>query len=493
MEISINGLVERVEDFLFERATVRYRWQAGLGPRPLSDWAKRHQTLANAETFAFVRETLANPRTDEGVRPALARLLGFLGSRFEEASAASSLAELHAVRERALPAPASMPLETLLSRVGRIADRAERDLAARQATTALEEGRSAWARKVDVAIHSAATLGFASHEQLQETLVDEAIDWAPECHRFLVDTADAYRDLLAYALKKIDPQLKPREAQWHDLERVVEAPWLDSGFRREDQLDSVLRTVHEMSFDSSAQGRLFLDSEKREGKRPGVRAMELRVPDEIRLVANLEAGVHGCARLLGGFGRALSAAYLPRALPQLERRLRPQSVTAAVHRLFSRFLLEEGWLKRFRHLEKSAAREVARAFALRELYRLRRACVRHTFVRELYQRGPVPPLDAQFSERMSEALMVAVPPSHALECALFEESTEVALWAEVLEAELVPTLRERFNEDFYRNPACGRVLTELFAAPGPRAFVKLPKGPPALMLAQRRLLTVMAA
>ncbi|MFT3838584.1 MAG: hypothetical protein QM723_16520 [Myxococcaceae bacterium] len=493
MEISINGLVERVEDFLFERATVRYRWQAGLGPRPSSDWAKRHQSLASAETFAFVRETLANPRTDESARPALSRLLGFLGGRFEESSAAGALAELHATREKPLPSPVSMPLESLLLRVGRIPDRTERDAAAKAATTALEEGRSAWARKVDVAIHAAATLGFQSHAQLQEALADEPNDWTDECRRFLAATDDAYRDLLAYSLKKIDSQLKPKDAQWHDLERVAEAPWLDFAFRREDQLDSVLRTISELSFDPSAQGRLFLDSERREGKRPGVRAMELRVPDEVRLVIDVEPGMHACAKLLGGFARALSAAYLPRALPLLERRLRPQSVTAAVHRLFSRFLMEEGWLRRFRHLEKPQAREVARAFALRELSRLRRTCVRHTVVRELYQRGPVPPIDAEFNEHMSEALLVEVPGSHALECALFEESTEVALWAEVLEAELLPWLRERFNEDFFRNPACGRKLTELFAAPQPRSFVKLPKGPPSLLSQEKRLLQVMSA
>ncbi len=493
MEISINALVERVEDFLYERATTRYRWQAGLGPRPSTDWGPRHASLTSAESFAFVKETLANPRTDESQRPALSRLLAFVGARFEEAHSAESLAALHATRERPLPDPVNQPLEAVLMRLGREADRGARETAARLVAQAVSEGRAAWARKVDASIHSAATLGFASHEQMQESLETEPTEWADECQRFLRATDDAYRDLLAYALKKVDPQLKPRAAAWHDLARVLEAPWLDGSFRREEQLDAVLRTVQELSFDPSAKGRLSLDTERREGKRGGVRAMELRVPDDVRIVATVEAGLHGAARLLGGFGRALSAAYLPRALPQLERRLRPPSVTAAIHRLFSRFLLEEGWLKRFHRLTQPAAREAARAFALRELCLLRRACARHAFVRELYQRGPVPPLDAHFSDLMSEAMMVSVPAELALEGALFEESTDTALWAEVLEAELVPQLRERFNEDYYRNPACGRALVERFSAPAPRAFVKLPAGPPSLLLAEKRLLAVMAA
>ena len=493
MEISINALVEHVEDFLFERATVRYRWQAGLGPRPNTDWAKKHARLAHAESFAFVRETLQNPRTDESQRPGLSRLLGFLGARFEEANSGAALAGLYGVREQPLASPVGQPLETVLLQLGREPDRAARELAAKLAVQALSEGRSSWARKVDVAIHSAATLGFASHEQMQETLTTEPTEWADECRRFLDATADAYRDLLAYALKKVDPSLKPRAAQWHDLERVLEAPWLDAVFRREDELDAVMRTVQELAFDPSAQGRLSIDTERREGKRPGVRAMELRVPDEVRLVAALEPGMHAYSRLLGGFARALSAAYLPRALPQLERRLRPAAVTASLHRLFSRFLLEEGWLKRFRHLSQPQAREAARAFALRELSELRKTCARHAFVRELYQRGPVPPLDAHFSDVMGEALLVTVPPELALETALFEEETDTALWAEVLEAELVPQLRERFNEDFYRNPGCGRALVELFAAPAARAMVKLPAGPPSLALAEKRLLSVMAA
>ena len=109
MEISINALVERVEDFLFERATTRYRWQAGLGPRPSTEWGPRHASLTHPESFAFVKETLANPRTDEGQRPALSRLLAFLGARFEEAHSAESLAALHATREQKLPDPVNQP------------------------------------------------------------------------------------------------------------------------------------------------------------------------------------------------------------------------------------------------------------------------------------------------------------------------------------------------------------------------------------------------
>src|SRR5690606_3151466 len=97
---------------------------------------------------------------------------------------------------------------------------------------------------------------------------------------------DAYRDVFAYALKKLDPGARPPSAgsaRRHDLQRIATAPWLAEHFRREELLPSLHRCLEELGFHPSANGRIQLDTEDHPGKRARPFVAEVRVPDDIRL------------------------------------------------------------------------------------------------------------------------------------------------------------------------------------------------------------------
>jgi hypothetical protein len=110
---------------------------------------------------------------------------------------------------------------------------------------------------------------------------------AAEADAVLQQTEAAYRDVLGYVLKKLDPQLRPLpggNARRHDVLRASVAPWLFAHFRREDLFHAVTRCLSDMGFHPNAEGRISLDTEDRPGKSARAFVADLRVPDDLRLV-----------------------------------------------------------------------------------------------------------------------------------------------------------------------------------------------------------------
>src|SRR5258706_7781307 len=89
--MSINALVERVDEFLYERGTLLYRFQAGLAQElPVSTLHRRFPELCEVESFLRVREMLSSPRTDGQRKIGLKLLLGFLGDNLEDVRSAAA-------------------------------------------------------------------------------------------------------------------------------------------------------------------------------------------------------------------------------------------------------------------------------------------------------------------------------------------------------------------------------------------------------------------
>jgi len=232
-------------------------------------------------------------------------------------------------------------------------------------------------------------------------------------------------------------------------------------FRKDDLFDAVTRWLSELGLDPNAEGRLSFDAEERPGKRTGAFVAELRVPDELRLVAQPRSGFEGYSEVLRAFGRAIHHANAARTTPLLERRLGDPAVPRAVAALFENVLLDEQWHKRYLHLPQAQAREAARLFAFRQAMRFRRKAALLPYALELYARGPSDAMADEYQARMQATLGVAVPKERFLYDVrpMLLMVSVLRGWA--LEAVLLTRLRERFNEDFWRNPAAGRWLKEL--------------------------------
>lgn len=465
MEISINALVERVDEFLYERGALTYRFLAGLSHElPVSKLHQNFPELSRLETFQRVREMLASPRTDGARKVALKLLLHFLGDNLEAVRTASAheiIAQLLSTAPVNAGHGDSLPLAEAIAQLPDEPHRERRELLERESSQLFWDRRSAWARGVEGAMALAGELNAASYPALREELTGVPLQpLVEQAERALKLTGDAWRDLLGYSLKRLDPNQLER-AQLHDAKRAAQAPWMLELFPKNEVFPAVTRWLSELGLDPNAEGRLSFDAEDRPGKRTGAFVAELRVPDELRLVAQPRSGFEGYSEVLRAFGRGLHHANAARTTPLLERRLGDPAVPRAISALFENVLLDEHWHRRYLKVPQARAREAARLFAFRQAMRFRRKAALLPYALELYRRGPSDAMAEEYQSRMEETLGVAVP----RERFLYDVRPMLLMvsvlrgWA--LEAVLLGRLRERFNEDFWRNPAAGRWLKEL--------------------------------
>ncbi len=464
MEISINGLTERSEEFLSQLANARHRHLAGLAPRQrLTKQVADFSSLLREDTFLQVRQTADSPKTDVETKASLQRLLRFLAWGHGVAAAAADLDECAEELDRPINSSMqTMPLAEAIARLPEDFERERRHALERDLSEALWERQTSWARVIDSHIHSSAHLGFSSMRAHLETLSGiELQPWLDAAEKLLATTEDAYRDLLGYVLKRIDPQLKPQTAHWHDVLHATTVPWMRELFRAEELLPAVTRTFEDLSL---PLGRLRLDTEARDDKATGAHVSAVRVPGEVYVTVNRRGGMHACAELLATLAEAQLWAHGSAGAGILERRFPETATIEGVRLLVSNFCLEEGWLKRTLRMPSAAAREAARIGAFSALASLRQAAAMLPYALEVFARGPVRPLAEEYEDRMTRALGVAVPRGGFL---LNVEGVDpLALRAATLAVGLGDGLRERFNEDYFRNPATGSWFVELAARAG---------------------------
>lgn len=461
MELSLNALVERLDEQFFQRATRAWRIASGTqrDVPPVDELPE----LLRQDAWQAVNELLGSPRIDEAKRARLTLLRRHLARAFVEGHRAGATAQ----RERFLdthtffaaaktwtPNEARRELPKLAARESRVALASELSLQ-------LLANTSPGARHLDLGLEALHAL------QLDAATYVEVLHGRPLAPRLeaaqtmLAQTEAAYVDLLGYALKKSDGQLTPRSAQAHDAARAALAPWLFESFRREDLQHAVSRTLTDLNLSPNADGRLTVDTDARSGRESSQRVFELRVPDQVRLLLTPDMGLETYAGWLSSWGLALHRANVGRTLPFVERRLGDAALLGAVGVLFESFLLDEGWLKRYLRLTASQAREAARSFAFRQLQTMRRAAALSAFSFEAAQRGARAGLDDDFVSRMSPALGVEAQRGTGLYEADVNNDAALTLDAFALEHVFRAELRERFNEDFWRNPATGRWLVDL--------------------------------
>ncbi len=461
VELSLNTLVERLDDLFFERATRGWRVSSGI-QRDMAAVAELPE-LVRLDAWQVVSELLSSPRVDDAKRARLVLLRRHLARSYVEAQTADATGQVETFfREHTFFAAAHTytPLEAR-QELPKLAPRENRVALSAELSQQLVAQDSLAARRLDATLEAIAGL------KLNPTSFVEELHGRPLAARLeaaqqvLDETQDAHGDLLGYALKKLDPMLSPRVAVQHDAERATLAPWLFESFRREDLTHALSRCLGDLGLSPNADGRLTIDTEPRPGRDTNPLCFELRVPDQVRLLLTPDLGFDAYAGWLSQWGIALHRAHVGRTLPFVERRLGDRAVIDAVGLVFESFLLDEGWLKRYLRLTAGQAREAARAFAFRQLHQLRHHAGLALYSSEASTRGLSAGLTDDYVPRLSSALGVEVPRGGTLfEIDAFGDHA-LRLDAYGLEHVMRRNLLERFNEDFWRNPATGRWLTEL--------------------------------
>lgn len=208
--------------------------------------------------------------------------------------------------------------------------------------------------------------------------------------------------------------------------------------------------------------------------RAAARAVPVRVPSEVYLLARTGAAAArasgpGAARgYLDALGRALHRAHADPALP-FEARWAAGAVRArATGALLAALLRDRGWLRRYAALSGGALDGAARAAAFRELAAARGFAARTTVSAAAYgDEVALGDVEAVYADRARAAFGVAPDPGDAMADLDAPFAVGDALGGVLAAGALADALRDRFDEDWWRNPRAGPWLAaEWFAGGG---------------------------
>jgi hypothetical protein len=195
----------------------------------------------------------------------------------------------------------------------------------------------------------------------------------------------------------------------------------------------------------------------------------VEVPDEVHLVLRPQGGAGDWRTFLHELGHALHFAHTDRALPFEARRLGDNSVTEGYAMLFDHLTHDRGWVRRYAELPAARVDDWLRAAAFEELHLVRRHCAKLRY--ELALHADDARWDA-LPDLYVETLGAATGFRYAAADAFVDVDPGLYvvryLRAWQLQAVLGETLRERFDEDWWRNPGAGPWIERELLAHGQR-------------------------
>ena len=455
---SLQALEDEVEAFCRSRTQALADTATGRTARAdLGAVERAHPLVVSADTAQAMKAALSSTRTPEAQRPRVAALVPFLVRATSEAAVRGPDDALSNARRTSVisAAGASFPLTNAWAAVQEEPDTARRAALAGAADAAELQLLGAVERRWEAARTAAQGLGAEP--------TPPAVELEAEAADFLRSTEDAWRDVLGYALRRLDPELRPLpqgDAGLQDFLRLSDTP-LPGVFPPAERLGAVRRWLQASGLTLPAQGRVRLDEEAKAGL-PQAACFAVEVPERVLLV--LPEPDHGSfAALLDATGRARAAAAVSPSASLMARRLGDEAVWASAGNLVQGVLLSAPWLRRFLGQGKSLAREVARLAAMAHLGELRMLAARLPRVRELQASGPSLARLKALSNAVSEALFLHVPEGALLPSLVGWPAEAERLRAAALAECLKHEADERFDAEDFRNPDAARWLEQLWA------------------------------
>lgn len=442
--MEIAAVAGEVDLLLAALESERFRHAAGLEPAPaLARHFEAHSRAAHRATVAALREA-----GDDRLADAVAAL------RAERAQAEDE------ERWRAAEAAATgvgpdgaRPLAALERAAIREPDRTRRLAYAAAAAAALEPAAAARERAVETRARAAAEVGLVP-------------DWrvVVEGDQLLADTDDAWRDVLGWSARRAvslapAPQGDLRRA---DLLHLLALGRWDGLFR-----PGMLALALKLALDPLRLdlGRIRVDDApepERPARWPGAHPIGARVS------LRRQGGAPDWQDLFRAAGEALAAAHQRPSV-------RDPAFTAAFGALVAGLLLEPRFLAERADVERRVAPDVLRDLALRELFRLRAHAAALRVATEVERGLSGAAWRDAYQEAMSGALLATWEPVRAARDGDARRHA-AALAGAGIAARWRVELRERFDEDWWRNPRTAAHLAALLA--GGRALPEADAGAP---------------
>jgi hypothetical protein len=286
---------------------------------------------------------------------------------------------------------------------------------------------------------------------------------AAECEAFLRDTSSMWDSVLDERLRAFGiPRGRATRADSLALFRLRE---FDDAFPGSSMEGVIRRNCAEMGLDATAAGHVTFDIGERPGKRSRAFCSPVRVPEEVYLVLRPHGGQADYGTFLHELGHALHFGNVRPDYPFEYRWLGDNSVTEGYAMLFDHRMQQRGWLQRYTGLDKTRAAAFLRLAGFEELHFVRRYCAKLLYEIQVY--GGNVGWDA-LPDLYVEMLGSATGFRYRREDAFldldsrFYSTRYLRAWQ--LQAVLDEGLTERFNDDWWRNPAAGPwIVGELFS------------------------------
>ena len=374
--------------------------------------------LSDEEAFFEVKEALGKSSLKEDERAALQRLLDVMASCIEafHALPAEEAIEAFESKTRVETDSTEMSLRDALSRIPQEAQRLQRSTLENSVALSLAATQSPYVRRLEAVRETRERWG------LSRTPAPEHLEQAQE---FLKDTDDAYRDLLSYGLRKTDGKLSLASARRHDLLFARNGLWLTPALSTDWLLTPVKDWLSAWGFS----------------------------PEKVAASRASQGGLDEAFDFLQSTGWAQHPEFKPQTIPH-------EMVMEAFSILFSQILLDEAWLRRNLGFTNKEALDTARWAAFHRTVRMREWAARLPWEGQLLNEGAGNRQEELFIETMAESLRVEFPKGLALQMPL---QGITALNAHGLAANLHDFCQQRFNEDYWRNPAAATWLKRQYS------------------------------
>ncbi len=355
--------------------------------------------------------------------------------------------------------------------------RAELEGALAQAVSEEQGARSAsW----DASIEALGTLGLG--QPLEAALLLQARGWSDEgpaaaAEHLLVATQAIADDLGRWLLERhTSAQALPGDAERHDLLHFIHAPRCASAFPRGELVRTCRRWAEMLRLELKS---IKLDEEDRPQKPRGAQAVALDPPDLVRVALWPEEGPRALSELLGAISIAQLRLGPPGDSPPEDLWFGDEGVPQACAALLAGLVCDPLWLRRCAHADLQ--RDDERAIAYAAVLDARLAAARTLSSLHAHQLGFGSRADEAHRELYARATGAALPAGLAAR----ELSPFLEPWAELrgraLAAQARTSLRDRFDEDWWRNPRALAVLRGLWGRGGrptvPELFAELQATP----------------
>lgn len=309
--------------------------------------------------------------------------------------------------------------------------------------------------------HAAAEeLGYGGYREATERLTGfNLTGLLHEARRLVDETEPEYADQLAYWQRR-RLRVPSAELEGHDADWLERMNWLDGSCDESAVLELLRKDLTEIGLPLQVGDRVVIEHESFPG--PGMSACcaPIRVPRRIVLLVTPTITRPGCFALMREVGRALHYAYTDRRLPFEYRALGDMSVVEAHGWLFGSLGGSRAWVRRLGPMGSHQFDEYLRLVAFLDLYHVRRSVSQLQFDLELADSDRPAEMGERWAELLRGATAFGFDPRGYL--ARLGQRFGVAryLRGRMLAAQLARELRQRFDEDWFRNPSTGSFLEE---------------------------------